>query len=83
MTSHHHATINGYTAHGQLKTRSLQDHTDYADTVAILEGFADGLDLEADVKGILTHKQHRMKKAAHLFRAAMEALQPLAEEPNP
>jgi hypothetical protein len=82
MTSHHHANIKGYTAHGQLKPRSLQGPSDIADTLAWLSDFAEGLEMDCEGER-LTRSQHRMKKAAHLLRAAMEQLTPLAEEPNP
>ena len=82
MTSHHHATVHGYTAHGQLKPRPLQGPSDIADTLSYLSDFAEGL--EMDCKGErLTRSQHRMKKAALLIRAAMEILQPLSEGTTP
>ena len=82
MTSHHHATINGYTSHGQLKPRPLQGSSDIADTLGYLSDFAEGLEMDSEGER-LTLSQHRMKKAALLIRAAMEQLTPLAEDTTP
>ena len=82
MTSHHHATLKGYTAHGQLKPRPLQGPSDIADTLGYLSDFAEGLEMDCEGER-LTRSQHRMKKAALLVRAAMEQLAPLSEGTTP
>ena len=77
MTSHHHATVHGYAAHGQLKPRPLQGPSDIADTLSYRSDFAEGLEMDCKIEGhhLMTTRTRRplpQSIAAELRREARQ-----------